>query len=87
MQLADLVAEVIKIERPGKGVDSREFGPFIHGENAYFMGINRNKKSITFSLKGNTWKEIFKELLKKSGIVTENYRPNTMGKLGLGMKH
>lgn len=54
MQLADLVAEVIKIERPGKGVDSREFGPFIHGENAYFMGINRNKKSITFSLKGNT---------------------------------
>lgn len=45
------------------------------------------KKSITFSLKGNTGKEIFKELLKKSGIVTENYRPNTMGKLGLGMKH
>jgi len=51
------------------------------------MSINRNKKSITFSLKGNTGKEIFKELLKKSGIVTVNYRPNTMGKLGVGMKH
>jgi len=54
MQLVDLVAEVIKIERSGKGDDSREFGPFIHGESAYFMSINRNKRSITFSLKGNT---------------------------------
>ncbi|HBY56873.1 MAG: Formyl-CoA transferase [Atribacteria bacterium 34_128] len=84
MQLADLGAEVIKIERPGSGDDSRYFGPFVHGESAYFMSINRNKKSLTLDLKQEEGKEIFKELVKKSDVVTENFRPNTMEKLGLG---
>jgi len=84
MQLADLGAEVIKIERPGIGDDSREFGPFVNGESAYFISINRNKKSITLDLKKEKGKKIFKDLVKVSDVVTENYRPNTMQKLGLG---
>lgn len=84
MQLADLGAEVIKIEMPGIGDDSREFGPFINGESAYFISINRNKKSITLDLKKEKGRGIFKELVKISDVVAENYRPNTMQKLGLG---
>ena len=83
MQLADLGAEVIKIEIPGKGDDTREFGPFINGESTYFMSINRNKKSLTLNLKKEEGKNIFKELVKLSDIVTENNRPDTMQKLGL----
>jgi len=78
MQLADFGAEVIKIERPSIGDDSREFGPFINGESAYFISINRNKKSITLDLKKEKGKIIFKELVKISDVVAENYRPNTM---------
>lgn len=84
MQLADLGAEVIKIERPGIGDDSRYFGPFKNKESAYFISINRNKKSITLDLKKDQGKKIFKDLVKISDVVTENYRPNTMQKLGLG---
>ena len=84
MQLADLGAEVIKIERPGSGDDSRHFGPFLQGESTYFMSINRNKKSITLDLKQEEGKEIFKKLVQKADVVAENYRPNTMEKLGLG---
>jgi len=84
MQLADLGAEVIKIERPDSGDDSRHFGPFLHGESAYFMSINRNKKSMTLDLKQEKGKDIFRQLVRKADIVTENYRPNTMEKLGLG---
>src|SRR4030066_430946 len=87
MQLADLGAEVIKIERPSIGDDSRECGPFINGESAYFISINRNKKSITLDLKKEKGKRIFKELVKISDVVAENYRPNTMQKLGLGYEN
>jgi len=83
MQLADLGAEVIKIERPGIGDDSRYFGPFKNKESAYFISINRNKKSITLDLKKDQGKRIFKDLVKISDVITENYRPNTMQKLGL----
>lgn len=83
MQLADLGAEVIKIERPGIGDDSRYFGPFINGESAYFMSVNRNKKSVTLDLKQEEGKEIFKKLVKKADVITENYRANTMEKLNL----
>lgn len=82
--LADLGANVIKIEMPKTGDDSRAIGPFINKESAYFMSINRNKRSITLNLKSSEGKEIFKELLKRADIVVENYRPGTMEKLGLG---
>lgn len=84
MLLADMGADVIKIEMPKKGDDSRAFGPFINGESAYYMNLNRNKKGVTLNLKSEEGKEIFKEMVKKADVVIENYRPGTMEKLGLG---
>ena len=84
MLLADMGADVIKIEVPGKGDDARINYPIINGESAYFMNLNRNKRGITLNLKSEKGKEIFRELVKKSDIVLENYRPGVMDKLGLG---
>lgn len=84
MLLADMGAEVIKIEAPKTGDDSRAFGPYVEGESAYFMSINRNKKSITLNLKTKEGKEIFWDLVKKCDVIVENFRPGTMEKLGLG---
>ena len=83
MFLADMGATVIKIERPGKGDDSRAFGPFLNGQSCYFMNLNRNKYGVTLNLKAPEGKEIFKEMVKKADVVIENYRPGTMKKLGL----
>ena len=83
MMLADMGAEVIKVEVPEKGDDSRSFPPFIEGESIYFKNLNRNKKGITINLK-NEGKDIFLALVKESDILIENFRPGTMEKLGLG---
>jgi len=83
MMLADMGAEVIKIEVPKTGDDSRQFGPFLNGESSYYMNLNRNKKGVTLNLKGRG-KDVFLEMVKKADIVVENYRPGTMEKLGLG---
>ena len=82
MVLGDLGAEIIKIEQPGIGDDSREYGPFIGKESAYFMSLNRGKKSITLNLKDEADRHIFMDLVKESDVVIENYRPGTMAKLG-----
>lgn len=84
MLLADMGAEVIKVEKPETGDDSRSFSPFIGDESAYFMSLNRGKKSIDLDLKKPKDKEIFWELVEKSDIIVENFRPGTMEKLGLG---
>lgn len=84
MLLADMGAEIIKVEVPGKGDDSRSFAPFINGESAYYMNLNRNKKGMTLNLKTEEGKKIFFKLLEKSDIILENFRPGTMEKLGLG---
>lgn len=84
MVLGDMGADVIKIERPGEGDDSRSYGPYQNGESAYFMSINRNKRSITLDLKQPEGKEIFLRLIKQADMVVENYRPGTMERLGLG---
>ena len=83
MMMADMGAEIIKIEQPGRGDDSRAFAPFKNGESSYYMNLNRNKKGVTLNLKGKG-KEIFIELVKNADVVVENYRPGTMEKLGLG---
>lgn len=84
MILGDLGAEIIKIEIPDGGDDSRSYGPFVNNESAYYMSINRNKKSITLNLKKKEGIEILKELVKKADIVVENFKPGTMEKLGIG---
>lgn len=83
MMLADMGADVIKIEMPGRGDDSRANAPQVNGESAYFMNLNRNKRGMTLNLKSEKGKEIFKELVKEADIVVENYRPGVMKKLGL----
>lgn len=84
MMMADMGADVIKLEIPGKGDDSRQFGPFVKSESSYYMNLNRNKKGVTLNLKDPEGKEIFLDLVRKADIVVENYRPGTMEKLGLG---
>lgn len=84
MILADMGANVLKIEFPGKGDDSRAFGPFVKGESAYYMSLNRGKRSMTLNLKSDEGKEVLKELVKKADVLLENFRGGTMEKLGLG---
>ena len=84
MVLADLGANVMKVEMPVKGDDSRHFGPYVGDESAYFMSLNRNKRSMTLNLKTVKGKELLKEMIKNVDVVIENFRPGTMEKLGLG---
>ena len=85
MLLADMGAEVIKVEQPGKGDETRTYGPpFIEGESVYFLSINRNKKSITVNFKQDEGKDIIHRLIKKSDVSIENFRPGTLDKHGLG---
>ena len=83
MNLSDLGAEVIKLERPNVGDLARGNAPFIDGESSYFMSINRGKKSITIDLQTEKGKEIFLELIKKVDVIVENFVPGTMKRLGL----
>jgi CoA:oxalate CoA-transferase len=87
MILADLGAEVIHIEPP-QGDDAREFGPYAGGvdknHSAYFVSLNRNKKSMVLNLKHERGKEILRELIKISDVIVENFRPTTMQELGFG---
>lgn len=84
MLLRELGAEIVKVERPGKGDDARYYGPFKNGQSVYFISINRGKKSITLNLKSPDGIKIIKEMVKDFDILIENFRPGTMEKLGLG---
>src|SRR6476646_3748478 len=83
MVLSDLGARVIKIEQPGRGDDTRGWGPPFQGaESAYFLSINRNKESLTLDLKQPAGRQILERLLDRADIVVENFRPGTMRRLG-----
>ncbi|SDE93836.1 Crotonobetainyl-CoA:carnitine CoA-transferase CaiB [Variovorax sp. CF079] len=85
MLLADLGAEVIKIEEPATGDDSRAFGPpFIGGESAYFLSVNRNKQSCAINLKSPEGVRIVQALAASCDVMIDNFRPGTMERLGLG---
>ena len=85
MQLGDLGAEVVKVEQPIKGDDTRAFAPPFQGdEAAYFLSVNRNKKSITLDMKTPSAKEVLWQLIEKSDILVENFRPGAMDRLGFG---
>ena len=85
MILGDLGADVIKVERPGRGDDTRAWDPpSMGGESAYFLCINRNKRSITVDLKSEGGKEIIRRLAKHCDVLMENFRPGVLDSMGLG---
>ncbi len=85
LMLGDLGARVIKIETPDGGDDTRGWGPpFIHGESAYFLGINRNKESLTLNLKEPDGRQILWRLVGRADVLVENFRAGTMERLGFG---
>jgi len=84
MLLADLGARVVKVEQPGKGDDTRAWGPpFVNGESAYFLSVNRNKESITLNLKHAEGLALVHALVAKADVLVENFRPGTLDKVGL----
>ena len=88
MLLGDLGAEVIKVERPGTGDDTRAWGPpFVSGESAYYLCANRNKKSLTVNLKSAAGQEIIRRLARVSDVLVENFKVGELAQLGLGYDH
>jgi formyl-CoA transferase len=83
MLLGDMGAEIIKVEEPGKGDDTRGYPPFLAGCSTYFANLNRNKKSVTLDLKRPAGREALLALVRSADVVVENYKPGTMAKLGL----
>jgi crotonobetainyl-CoA:carnitine CoA-transferase CaiB-like acyl-CoA transferase len=84
MKLGDMGADVIKIERPGRGDDTRGWGPpFVDGWSTYFLSLNRNKRSMTLNLKDARSHEILERLVRSCEVVVQNFRPGTMEALGL----
>ena len=85
MMLGDMGARVIKVEQPGKGDDTRAWGPpFQHGESTYFLSINRNKESVTLNLKHPEGRRVLDQLIAKADVLVENFRPGTLERMGLG---
>lgn len=87
LQLVDLGAEIIKVENPRGGDDTRRFGPpFIEGESTYFMSVNRGKKSVAIDLKTPRGVELVRGLMASADVVIENFRPGTATRLGLDLE-
>ena len=85
LMLGDYGADVIKIEIPGSGDDTRHWGPpFIGEESAYFLSINRNKRSLTLNFKEPEAVDIFLKLCEDADVVVENFTPGVMARFGLG---
>jgi crotonobetainyl-CoA:carnitine CoA-transferase CaiB-like acyl-CoA transferase len=85
MQLADMGARVVKIEQPGRGDETRAWGPpFQGGESAYFLSINRNKESVALDFKQPAGRRLLDALIASADVLVENFRPGTLDRLGLG---
>ncbi|QCO00084.1 CoA transferase (plasmid) [Azospirillum argentinense] len=84
MQLGDLGADVVKVERPKRGDDTRALEPHVGGESLYFMVFNRNKRSITLNFRDPRAHTILREMVRQADILIENFRPGTMEKMGCG---
>src|SRR5229473_6536894 len=84
MMLGDMGATVIKVEQPGKGDDTRQFGPpYVAGESAYYLGLNRNKRSITLDFNNVEHKQRLLELVSTATVLVENFRPGALARQGL----
>src|SRR5437016_8568926 len=84
MLLADMGARVIKIEQPGRGDDTRTWGPpFQNGVSSYFLSVNRNKESVALNFKHPDGLRILRDLIARADVVIENFRPGKLAKLGL----
>lgn len=83
MLLGDMGADVIKVEPPGRGENSRLYGPFVEGESLYTMVFNRNKRSLTLDLRSRQGKDLLLGLLQKADVLVENFVPGTLEKMGL----
>src|SRR5688500_11642594 len=84
MLLGDMGADVIKIEEPGAGDDARGWAPFVGDWSAYFLGVNRSKRSLALDLKQPEAAEVLTRLLKAAAVFIETFRPGSLGKLGFG---
>jgi crotonobetainyl-CoA:carnitine CoA-transferase CaiB-like acyl-CoA transferase len=82
--LGDLGAEIIKVEPPGKGDETRGFAPFLGGESHYFLGLNRGKRSVVLDLRTPEGADLLRRLAAKADVLVENFRPGVMDRLGLG---
>ena len=85
MTLADMGADVVKVEKPNGGDDTRRMGPpFIEGESAAFLGINRNKRSVVVDMKAERGREIVRSMARESDVLVQNFRPGALERMGLG---
>lgn len=84
MLLGDQGADVVKIEEPERGDDTRGWAPFIGGWSSYFLGVNRNKRSLALDLKGDDGRAVFTRLLQDADVLVENLRPGVLDRLGFG---
>jgi CoA:oxalate CoA-transferase len=84
LQLRELGARVIKVERPGAGDEARGIGPFVAGQSAYFLSLNRGKESIALDLRDAADRAVFERLLARADVLVENYRPGVLERLGFG---
>ena len=85
MMLADMGADVVKVEKPNGGDDTRRMGPpFIEGESAAFLGINRNKRSIVIDLRSDPGRELAQRMARESDVLVQNFRPGSLDRMGLG---
>jgi len=82
MLLGDMGADVVKVEPPGRGENSRDFAPFVAGESLYTMVFNRNKRSLALDLRSDAGKALFRDLLAEADVLVENYVPGTLEKMG-----
>ncbi|HEY0207935.1 CoA transferase [Acerihabitans sp.] len=84
MQLADLGADVVKVERRGKGEDTRQNTPQLNGQSLYFLSFNRNKRSLALDFRDPDDQEQLRKLIAAADVLIENFRPGTMEKMGCG---
>jgi formyl-CoA transferase len=88
MMLGDMGADVVKIEQPGSGDDTRRWGPpFLEGESTYYLAVNRNKRSVTMNLKHPRCRELLLDMIRDADILVENFKVGTMERLGLGYEN